>query len=205
MQEAKVSPPYPLLWLRYTGFILLYPLGVSSELTMAWLAMPVIKAKHIGSITMPNAANFAFDYHTACWVIVALYLPGAPPTPPIQPSSLLCVSRCDRLLKHYCALKHTTVILGNGLPFVKYVNMCRAANAVQLHVDAKTENIEPVKAQAVIDHETLCHTVTRSWLVAPGSPGINMTSNTSTPKSGRPAEHQGSPEGQQGSSPAYCT
>ena len=98
LQEAKVSPPYPLLWLRYTGFMVLYPLGVSSELTMAWLAMPVIKAKHIGSIAMPNAANFAFDYHTACWVIIALYLPGAPPT-------FLCIlhhsSVCCRLQRYH--------------------------------------------------------------------------------------------------------
>jgi hypothetical protein len=27
---------------RYTGFMVLYPLGVSSELTMAWLALPAM-------------------------------------------------------------------------------------------------------------------------------------------------------------------
>jgi hypothetical protein len=28
---------------RYSGFLVLYPIGVSSELTMAWLALPFIK------------------------------------------------------------------------------------------------------------------------------------------------------------------
>ena len=55
---------------------MLYPLGVSSELTMAWLAMPVIRAKQLWSVGMPNRANFAFDYYLACWLIIALYLPG---------------------------------------------------------------------------------------------------------------------------------
>lgn len=36
--------PYVLLWLRYTGFIVLYPIGVSSELAMLWFALPTIKA-----------------------------------------------------------------------------------------------------------------------------------------------------------------
>ncbi|EFN57865.1 hypothetical protein CHLNCDRAFT_143333 [Chlorella variabilis] len=53
--------PYVLLWLRYTAFIVLYPLGVSSELA-----------------EMPNKFNFAFDYYWACWLVVLLYLPGFP-------------------------------------------------------------------------------------------------------------------------------
>ena len=94
-QEAKLDPPYPLLWLRYTGFIVLYPLGVSSELTMAWLAMPLIRAKRIGSVAMPNPANFAFDYYTACWVIIALYLPGAGPNFVMFLYSMNAPERCS--------------------------------------------------------------------------------------------------------------
>jgi len=43
-QEALGFVPYFLLWLRYTGFIVLYPLGVASELTVAYLALPTIKS-----------------------------------------------------------------------------------------------------------------------------------------------------------------
>lgn len=76
MQEVKLSPPYPLLWLRYSTFIVLYPLGVASELTMGWLARPTIKDARPLSVRLPNAANFAFDYYWACWIIAALYIPG---------------------------------------------------------------------------------------------------------------------------------
>lgn len=43
-QELLGSVPYPVLWARYTGFIVLYPLGVASELTLAYLALPTIKS-----------------------------------------------------------------------------------------------------------------------------------------------------------------
>ncbi|KAL4424925.1 hypothetical protein ABPG77_009654 [Micractinium sp. CCAP 211/92] len=70
--------PYVLLWLRYTAFIVLYPLGVASELAMVALAMPYIKERRPLSIQMPNAFNIGFDYYWACWVAVLLYVPGFP-------------------------------------------------------------------------------------------------------------------------------
>ncbi|GAB4816673.1 hypothetical protein N2152v2_003719 [Parachlorella kessleri] len=70
--------PYLLLWLRYTGFILLYPLGVSSELTMVWLALPTIKRRRLLSMDLPNPLNFGFDYYIVCWLVVLAYLPGFP-------------------------------------------------------------------------------------------------------------------------------
>lgn len=105
LQELGMQP-YVLLWLRYTAFIVLYPLGVSSELAEVALAMPAIRATRPLSIQasgrcaaaalrhssvllcqlcvswlrrlqMPNKFNFAFDYYWACWLVVLLYLPGA--------------------------------------------------------------------------------------------------------------------------------
>ncbi|KAI3438939.1 hypothetical protein D9Q98_001353 [Chlorella vulgaris] len=70
--------PYVLLWLRYTAFLVLYPLGVSSELASVALALPTIRATRPWSIEMPNKMNFAFDYYYACWMVVLLYLPGFP-------------------------------------------------------------------------------------------------------------------------------
>ena len=66
-----------LLWLRYTAFLLLYPLGVSSELAMVWLAAPTLRAERPLSVSLPNAWNVGFDYPLACWGVVALYVPGA--------------------------------------------------------------------------------------------------------------------------------
>jgi hypothetical protein len=70
------SEPYLVKWLRYSAFLPLYPLGVASELTMAFLALPGIAERRPWSWTMPNPLNFALDYHVACWVVIALYLPG---------------------------------------------------------------------------------------------------------------------------------
>lgn len=68
--------PYAVLWLRYTTFLPLYPLGVASELSMVWLALPAIRAAHVWCIDMPNALNFGFDYSIFCLVVVVGYIPG---------------------------------------------------------------------------------------------------------------------------------
>ena len=70
--------PYPLLWLRYSAFLVLYPFGVGSEMTMARLAMPVIRDRGLLTLRMPNALNYSFDYYWFCWLAVACYLPGLP-------------------------------------------------------------------------------------------------------------------------------
>ena len=74
--QEVTTPPYPLLWLRYSAFIPLYPLGVASELTMASLALPVIRVKRPLTLDMPNALNWGFDYYYFCWLAIACYLPG---------------------------------------------------------------------------------------------------------------------------------
>ena len=68
--------PYPLLWLRYTTFVVLYPFGVASELAMVYLALPTIRESKMWSATMPNSLNIGFDYHLACWAMLAGYIPG---------------------------------------------------------------------------------------------------------------------------------
>ncbi|KDD75900.1 protein tyrosine phosphatase-like protein [Helicosporidium sp. ATCC 50920] len=70
--------PYPLLWLRYSSFVVLYPLGVASELAMVYLAMPSIRAERPWSLTMPNSLNASFDYYVVCWSALFLYVPGFP-------------------------------------------------------------------------------------------------------------------------------
>jgi len=133
--QALGIDSYALLWLRYTGFLVLYHVGVGSELTMAALALhqvsrqpanpnkhrsaaersnpagrcgghsrydrhadasaysvsqgdesqggeerrvpAQIRRRQLLSVALPNAYNFAFDYYTACLVLMAVYLPGA--------------------------------------------------------------------------------------------------------------------------------
>lgn len=66
----------PVSACRYSGFLLLYPIGVSSELTMAWLALPFIKSTGLWSIEMPNSWNFGFSYWLANILIMLTYIPG---------------------------------------------------------------------------------------------------------------------------------
>jgi very-long-chain (3R)-3-hydroxyacyl-CoA dehydratase len=77
-KEAGAPVPYPLLWLRYSAFIVLYPLGVASEMAMVALALPTIKANRPWSLALPNALNWGFDYYAACFVGIACYVPGLP-------------------------------------------------------------------------------------------------------------------------------
>lgn len=77
LKEAGSQPGF-MVWLRYSGFLVLYPLGVSSELAMVWLALPVIRLKGLWSIALPNPINFALSYDVVCVLAVAAYLPGFP-------------------------------------------------------------------------------------------------------------------------------
>ena len=60
--------------LRYSTFIILYPLGVSSELVLVYRAFDAIKALRPYCIDLPNAFNFAFDYPTAAKLTAASYV-----------------------------------------------------------------------------------------------------------------------------------
>lgn len=57
---------------------MLYPIGVSSELAMLWLALPTIRDSKMWCLLMPNALNFAFDYYIFCLLGAAAYIPGLP-------------------------------------------------------------------------------------------------------------------------------
>ena len=75
---ASSAVPYWLTWLRYSMFIVLYPLGFGGELGQIIAALPFIAAHRPFSIEMPNAANFSFELHSYLLVCIALYAPLAP-------------------------------------------------------------------------------------------------------------------------------
>ncbi|GJP69652.1 hypothetical protein CLOP_g639 [Closterium sp. NIES-67] len=78
VKEAFGSTPAPLLWLRYSMFYVLYPSGITSEVGLAYLALPYLKASHVFSFDMPNKVNFAVDYYLVCILILLTYIPGSP-------------------------------------------------------------------------------------------------------------------------------
>ena len=68
--------PYVLLWLRYTAFIGLYPLGVGSELAMVALALPTIRAQRPWSIQVRRAGPAAAE-QPARWAAAGLQVGAA--------------------------------------------------------------------------------------------------------------------------------
>jgi very-long-chain (3R)-3-hydroxyacyl-CoA dehydratase len=71
------GPPFALTWLRYTAFIILYPIGVVCEMNLIYLALPILVETGVyqgRSIRLPNAFNFAFDYTMFCRILLAVYL-----------------------------------------------------------------------------------------------------------------------------------
>lgn len=116
--------PYPLVWLRYSTFIILYPLGVASEMTMVWLALPHIRRSHMWSIDLPNALNFAFDYFLFCLLAVVIYIPGRTKLE----LQLVCLDAASSM--HPC------------LSFV-----CRFSSVVSAHAQPKKEGTWPAKVE----------------------------------------------------------
>ena len=72
------SAPYCLVWLRYSTFYLLYPLGAFGEAWTLWNALPEIERTKVYSIEMPNAWNFTFNFYVCCVFILGLYPIGLP-------------------------------------------------------------------------------------------------------------------------------
>eukprot|EP00742_Colponemidia_sp_Colp-10_P001007 GILJ01001089.1.p1 GENE.GILJ01001089.1~~GILJ01001089.1.p1 ORF type:complete len:219 (+),score=14.38 GILJ01001089.1:35-691(+) len=72
------SVPGPLKWLRYTAFILLYPLGISGEIGSIVTGLPIVKSTGMYSYPMPNRLNFGFDFYVFLILALLAYIPGSP-------------------------------------------------------------------------------------------------------------------------------
>lgn len=73
--------PYFMTWIRYSFFIVLYPVGVSGELICIWNAVqflqPLAVRTHF-SYFMPNALNFSFDCRIFLILSMLSYIPVFP-------------------------------------------------------------------------------------------------------------------------------
>ena len=71
------AAPYGLIWLRYSLFYILYPIGVYGEMKVLYDALPGIDRTGLGSFTLPNDYNFIFSFATYVRIfLVVAYLPG---------------------------------------------------------------------------------------------------------------------------------
>ncbi|XP_034943474.1 very-long-chain (3R)-3-hydroxyacyl-CoA dehydratase 2 [Chelonus insularis] len=68
-----------LVWLRYTTFIALYPIGVTGELLCFYSAQQYAsKNPDLWSYSLPNTWNFTFSYHYLLIAVMLLYIPLFP-------------------------------------------------------------------------------------------------------------------------------
>jgi very-long-chain (3R)-3-hydroxyacyl-CoA dehydratase len=75
----KSGPPKLLVWLRYSLFLVLYPLGVASELALAHASIgPLGKSKNLDVLQMPNALNISLHGPTLMRVFMSCYMPVWP-------------------------------------------------------------------------------------------------------------------------------
>ncbi|XP_030765327.1 very-long-chain (3R)-3-hydroxyacyl-CoA dehydratase hpo-8 [Sitophilus oryzae] len=70
--------PFVLKYLRYTTFIVLYPIGVTGELLCIWAAQKEVGKNQLYSIDMPNRYNVIFNYQHVLWFLMVLYIPLFP-------------------------------------------------------------------------------------------------------------------------------
>ncbi|BAM82298.1 hypothetical protein, conserved [Cyanidioschyzon merolae strain 10D] len=70
--------PRWLTWLRYSLFLVLYPIGVSAEIWLVLGALPWIRETNFLRVRMPNTFNFAFDFSIFCAIALLGYIPGLP-------------------------------------------------------------------------------------------------------------------------------
>lgn len=73
------SIPHVLIWLRYTTFIVLYPIGVTGELLCFYAAQKYASMNpNAWSHNLPNAWNFTFNYYYFLLIVMFLYVPLFP-------------------------------------------------------------------------------------------------------------------------------
>uniref|UniRef100_A0ACD5VIV0 Uncharacterized protein n=1 Tax=Avena sativa TaxID=4498 RepID=A0ACD5VIV0_AVESA len=78
IKETFGSEPFWILWLRYSTFLVLYPIGFLGEVGLIFIAMPSMKASGKYCLRIPNKWNLSFDYHNMSAVLMTLYVPGFP-------------------------------------------------------------------------------------------------------------------------------
>jgi len=71
--------PYFLTWLRYTFFIVAYPLGVLGELLCMYNGIDFAQSQGVFQVDLPNTLNATFYYPLVIVLEMLLYIPLFPP------------------------------------------------------------------------------------------------------------------------------
>lgn len=69
---------YFLLFMRYSLFLVLYPMGISAELFCIYSGIHFFKLTKQWSIYMPNRVNFELIFYQILQAVIVLYMVGSP-------------------------------------------------------------------------------------------------------------------------------
>ncbi|CAB3399052.1 unnamed protein product [Caenorhabditis bovis] len=75
---AQRPVPYFLLYLRYTLFYVLYPMGVTGELLTLFASLKEVDEKKYYTLEMPNVLNFGISFYWVLIIASLTYIPGFP-------------------------------------------------------------------------------------------------------------------------------
>lgn len=67
-----------IVWLRYSMFIILYPIGITGELLCMYSSLPKILSSSTFSVAMPNYLNATFSFYYFVIITMFLYIPVFP-------------------------------------------------------------------------------------------------------------------------------
>lgn len=77
--QLVTTPPHLLTWLRYTFFIVAYPVGVTGELLVSLAGLGHASQSGVLSVQLPNKLNATFSFPLVIVAIMLLYIPLFPP------------------------------------------------------------------------------------------------------------------------------
>lgn len=70
--------PKLLTWLRYSAFMVLYPVGITGEFGCLYKALPYIHENKTWTVQLPNTMNFVFNwYYMVIFILVGIYPYGS--------------------------------------------------------------------------------------------------------------------------------
>lgn len=78
--NSIAAVPYLLKWLRYSAFIVLYPIGIFSEVKCIWISLRYLRQDQMlrsYPFPMPNLLNFELDLYIVYVFLLFAYIPGA--------------------------------------------------------------------------------------------------------------------------------
>ncbi len=76
LEKDKI--PSVMTWIRYSGFLVLYPMGISGEIACMYNGLSFVQKNKPYTVELPNWYNFSFSYYNFIWfALLGMYPYGS--------------------------------------------------------------------------------------------------------------------------------